>query len=154
MVLKPKLFEHFRNPSSFYYFLLFLLLKISLGGPYSNQKKPFRKGNFTDLAPKYGYFYNFGQKNRLHCLFLSISAQLSRPLDCASRGAERSDFFTANSQFIAPLPQRFAANTQFLCQRCLTHIFLILQYKTGEVILQRQSRRLVISRCRLHRLGR
>lgn len=70
MVLKPKLFEHFRNPSSFYYFLLFLLLKITLGKPYSNQIEPFRKGNFSDLVPKYGYFYNFGQKTTYIVFFI------------------------------------------------------------------------------------
>ena len=43
--------------------------------------------------------------------------------------------FSADAQLVAPLPERLAADTEFFCEVGFAHIFLVLENKTGEVIL-------------------
>ena len=111
MVLKPKLFEHFRNPSNFYYFLLFLLLKNPSWWLHLNEKLPSGKRKLKVLA---------------FIVSITVNCYLLKQWSMRVSGINGLCFLATDTQFVATLPERFSANTQFLGEGGFAHIFLIL----------------------------
>lgn len=116
----------FCNPSSFYYFLLLFLLKISLGDSILIRNCLATRGFFT--------FFDLNGNLRGICYFLKQT--LVDWTAAAEVFKMFSGLFTADTQFITPFPERFAADTQLLSQCCFAHILLIFQHKAGEIIFQ------------------